>query len=310
MDTKRYERGVSFLIELLYVVGAIGVFLIVYLIIPRRKKSIWQTVHSDTEKQKKRFVIPLPLNILKYINVGEFIYEAKKVEWNVTSFAPLLLYGSAIAGGLFGWVLGNVFATVMGMFVGLLIPWMWLKEKQNQFRDYLEYQVELMISSVSSAYSLNHNIAYALDKAKEDVDEPLKGHLDRAVLEYRSGRPLSEIMKDMQQGIQVEGFQTFATIMNLIEQSGGEASDVIKNTARVIQHNRLLRAEMRTELADSRQEHRFLIGVAAVVLLFFRFMQPDFYLSFAQTVVGDILVGGLLLYVAWSIQRVDRITQV
>ncbi len=298
------------MIAILYAIGAIGLFLILYLIIPKKKRSIWYTVQSETNKPKKRFSISLPLKYLRYVNVGEFIHEAKKVEWNVAAFAPFLLYGCGVAGAVFGFILGNLLATIAGMLVGLSIPWMWLKEKQNQYRDYLEYQVELMISSVSSAYSLNHNIAYALDKAKEDVEEPLKGHLDRAVLEYRSGRPLSEIMKDMQQGIQVEGFQTFATIMNLIEQSGGEASDVIKNTARVIQHNRLLRAEMRTELADSRQEHRFLIGVAAVVLLFFRFMQPDFYLSFAQTVVGDILVGGLLLYVAWSIQRVDRITQV
>ncbi|AQS55664.1 type II secretion system F family protein [Novibacillus thermophilus] len=299
------------MIEMMFVIVAIGLFLLVFLLVPRDRKNIWKTVARPEGKRNKRNSrLVLPISLLRYVNAGELILEAKKVGWNISMFAPLLLYGSAFAGGLFGFILGSAMATVMGAFIGLSFPWFLLREKQYKHRDYMEQQVEQLITSVASIYSLNQNVAMSLSQASHDVDEPLRSMVERAALDYRSGRPLNDILDEMQQEVEVKGFDTFATVMKIIERSGGDASDVIKNTAHVIQQNRLLRAEMRTELADSRQEHKFLLIVAAVVLLLFRFTQPDFYLSFAGTILGEIVIGGMLLYMAWSVYRVDKITQV
>lgn len=299
------------MVEIMFGVITIGIFLLVYILLPKRKKQIWQTV-AQSEKQKKgdKTRLVLPINVLRFINAAELAIEAEKVGWHIKVFAPLLLYGSAILGGLFGYVLGSIVATIVGVLIGLTIPWFWLKEKQNKYVDRMELQVEQLITSVASTYSLNQNIAMSLSQASDDVDEPLKSMIERATLDYRSGRPLSDILDEIQREVEVEGFQTFATVMKIIERSGGDASDILKNTAQIIRQNRLLRAELRTELADSRQEHKFLLAVAAVVLLLFRFVQPTFYMQFAGTIFGEIVIGGMLMYMAWSVHRVNKITNV
>lgn len=299
------------MVEIMFVVIAVGLFLLVYLLVPKNRKNIWKTVAgTETAKKKRDTPFVMPIKLLRYANAGELLLEAKKVGWNISVFAPFLLYGSAFAGGAFGFVLGSATATVVGALVGLFFPWLLLREKQHKYREYMEQQVEQLITSVASTYSLNQNIANALSEASADVDEPLSGMMERAALDYRSGRSLNDILDEIENKINVDGFDTFATVMRIVERSGGDASDVIKNTARVIQQNRLLRAEMRTELADSRQEHKFLLVVAGIVLLLFRFIQPDFYMSFTGTILGEIIIGGMLLYMAWSVYYVDKITQV
>ncbi|HEY9745462.1 MAG TPA: type II secretion system F family protein, partial [Oculatellaceae cyanobacterium] len=220
------------------------------------------------------------------------------------------LYGSMLLGALIGAIFQTPLTTIVGGFSGAFIVWIWLQGQRERYQEKIEAQTEQMIQTVAIVYGLNRNLAQALEEAYRDADEPLKGMLGRFVQEYRAGRPLKECLEEMEKQLPVACFKMFSSVLQVVERSGGDAAETMKNVADIVNKNRFLRQELKSELASVKQENRINVALGLLILIIFRFMITDQYMMLANNILGQILIGGMLTYMVYSIYQVNKLTRI
>ena len=287
-----------------YVIAAIGIFVVMWLLVPKRRLRSWGSLAERPKQNKTGFQLPK----IGFLDARKFTEEARRIGLDLPG--TLYLYGSMLLGALIGAIFQTPLTTIVGGFSGAFIVWIWLQGQRERYQEKIEAQTEQMIQTVAIVYGLNRNLAQALEEAYRDADEPLKGMLGRFVQEYRAGRPLKECLEEMEKQLPVAGFKMFSSVLQVVERSGGDAAETMKNVADIVNKNRFLRQELKSELASVKQENRINVALGLLILIIFRFMITDQYMMLANNILGQILIGGMLTYMVYSIYQVNKLTRI
>ncbi|KGP77790.1 MULTISPECIES: type II secretion system F family protein [Paenibacillus] len=298
----------------LFAVMFIALFFLLQYLLPKKKYRSWTMVMSETEEEqihkkteeaerKKRFTFA------KYLSPNHFENEARITNWDVGTKAPLYLYGGLLLGIGFGFLMNSPIAIICGAYAGIWAPWFILNNKKQKYEDFIEEQIEVLIQEVSAGYSITQNLTDSMKKAESSLEEPIRSMWSKLVTDYYAGDKLSNLLTEMQKSIPVKEFKMFSDLLVIVERSGGDASPTMKQIADVIQSNRILKEEAKAELTQQRQSHRMNVTIAIGIVLFFRFAQADQYKQLMVLPLGQLLITLMILYILWSFQKVNKMTQ-
>lgn len=308
---------------LMFGVALVIIYVLVINILPQgyKKYAAWSWIERRTYEERIEEVINRfedkedgKANIIRklfsFFSAFEYAKEAKKIHWDVESIAPMLLYGCVLIGITFGWVLKSPVAMLLFGLGGLWFPWFYLADKRDKYERIIEDQVEALIQTTASGYAIHKNITVALEEASGALESPLREMWEQMVSEYLSGHDLDSLLRDFEKKVSmVPEFKIFSSIIRVVEKSGGDASQTMKDVAEVIQRNRVLKEELKTELANARQAHRFNIILAVIIVFVFRFMQADMFNNLMDTIIGQGLIISMGLYCFWSLHKVKQLTK-
>lgn len=293
----------------LYLLAAIAASIFVMLLLPKKSFRSWshlsQTAQALKEKtEDRRFQLPY----FKLFDARLFTDEARSIGMDIPG--SIYLYGAIACGALVGTLFKTPLTIVVGGITGAIIIWIWLDQQKEKYQEKIEQQTLQLIQTVSIIYGMDRNLLNALEEAYNEAEEPMKEYLGQLIQNYRGKKPLKECLDEMSQQINVPGFNMFSSVLQVLERSGSEATDVMKNVSQIIQNNQYMREEIKGDLKGLKQDNRMMICIGFLYLVGFRFMLTTYYETFANTMFGQALIGGMFLYMVWSVRMVNSLSKV
>ena len=176
------------------------------------------------------------------------------------------------------------------------------KELNIQFKD--------MLYSLSSSISAGKTVEAAFREVLKDLSvlypEPaafILVEVRRIISRLEMNETMEAALDDFAMRAKLEDIDNFVNVFNICKRSGGNISEVIKNTAAIINDRIEVGQEVDTLLSERKFEQKVLNIVPIVMILLLSASAPDYMNPVFSTNAGrfTMSVSIMLLAVAWFI---------
>jgi tight adherence protein B len=219
----------------------------------------------------------------------------KPAEW-------LLIHtGIVLGAGLIMFLVssGRVLVTLLGLFLGFLIPWIYLSYKATQrrkeFMAALPDTLQLMAGSLSAGYSMPQ----AVDTVVREGKGPIATEFNRALVEARLGVELEDALDGIAERMQSVDFAWVVMAIRIQREVGGNLAEVLTTVSATLRERERLRRQVQVLSAEGRLSAWILGLLPAVFALYLILVRPDYLSPLIHSILGWLLIGigGLLLVV-------------
>jgi tight adherence protein B len=224
----------------------------------------------------------------------------------------LIHVGCAILGGLvfllisgFGW-----FATLIGLALGILGPWLYLSFKEgkrkSRFSEQLPDTLQLMAGSLAAGYSLPQ----AVDTVVRESEGPMAVELNRALVEARLGVPIEDALETVAVRMDSMDFKWVVMALRIQREVGGNLAEVLTNVAATMRERERLRRQVDVLSAEGRLSAIILGALPLLFVGYLVLVRPEYIGLLVTTPLGILLivVGVVLLIVgAFWLRKVVKV---
>lgn len=215
----------------------------------------------------------------------------------------LIHVGIAIAAALVFMLLTNfnAIAAVIGLVLGLIVPYAYLAIKEERrkarFAEQLPETLQLLGGSLAAGYSLPQ----AIDVVVRESDGPMAVELNRALVEARLGVPMEDALETAAIRMDSVDFAWVVMAIRIQRQVGGNLAEVLNNVAATMRERERLRRQVQVLSAEGRLSAVILVGLPVVFVIYLVLVRPEYIGVLITEPLGIVLiVVGLILLVAGS----------
>jgi tight adherence protein B len=210
----------------------------------------------------------------------------------------LLHVGCGVGGGLLMLLLaqGRFAPMVIGLFVGLAGPWMFLTVRQGRreaaFLAQLPDTLQLLSSSLKAGYSLPQ----AIDTVVRQGQPPIAAEFQRAIFENRLGVPVEDALERVAARLRSEDFSWVVMAIRIQRDVGGNLAELLTTVADTLRERERLRRQVRVLSAEGRLSGIILGALPIVFVLYLLVARPS-YLQPLASPLGIVMIAaaGVLL---------------
>lgn len=181
--------------------------------------------------------------------------------------------------------------SVIGLFIGAMIPWMLLLRKQGkrnrQFESQLPDALDLLTNSLRAGYSLQA----AMEFVGKESSYPLGPEFIRFYDEQRLGIDVRTALVALQERIGTDDARMFVTALLLQRETGGNLSELLTSISTIIRHRLQFRGQLATLTAEPRASARVLAGMPFVMFVILYLMNPEYMQPLLTTPSGHLSIG-------------------
>ncbi|MBO8160670.1 MAG: type II secretion system F family protein [Thermosipho sp. (in: Bacteria)] len=218
----------------------------------------------------------------------------------------LVFSGGATVGLATYTVVGVVWLSALASLLGLLAPWLWLRWHRAGQKKLIITQLEQAAEIIAAVLRSGGGLPAALEKASQEVGNPLKKELAQATAEIRLGVPSAVAFKNLTERINLEEMDILAMAVDL--QSTGMAVNMA-SVFQQIQNNIREKQAFEEEVSSITSENRMAVWIVAAVpfgtIGLLRQLAPDFIAPLFETAIGItifiISVGLIIFGIFWSL---------
>ena len=218
----------------------------------------------------------------------------KPAEW------LLIHVGIMIGAGLLAFLIANgrLPLTIVGLFLGGVLPWVYLTYKAGQrrkaFMASLPDTLQLMAGSLSAGYSMPQ----AVDTVVREGKPPISTEFNRALVETRLGVELEDALDGIAGRMQSVDFVWVVMAIRIQREVGGNLAEVLTTVSATLRERERLRRQVQVLSAEGRLS-AWILGLLPVVFaLYLVVVRPGYLEPLITTVFGWIMVGSGLLLLA------------
>jgi len=255
------------------------------------KKGI---ITSYIEKQNSK------LNIVGISYKFETVLAAACCVFIVSAVASKILFK---AGPLLMAYLGLVFA-------GILI--LTVNRKADEKKEELTVEFLEKINEISSQLSVGKNIQNAIDEIIKDgqCSKIMQNELIDVRQSLNIGLGLSETFMKMFDNLQIEEIKTFATTLQVYENTGGNLIEILKANDNFFQSKLKIKNAQKVFISSMKTSQKFTIAIPVAFIIIMVLVNPSFFGTYYSEGIGEIVgilaISVLLLGVYLS----NRIAQI
>jgi tight adherence protein B len=193
---------------------------------------------------------------------------------------------------------GRVFVTLIGLFLGFLVPWLYLSYKATQrrkaFMGALPDTLQLMAGSLSAGYSMPQ----AVDTVVREGKGPISTEFNRALVEARLGVELEDALDGIAERMQSVDFAWVVMAIRIQREVGGNLAEVLSTVSATLRERERLRRQVQVLSAEGRLS-AWILGLLPVVFaLYLVLVRPTYLAPLLDSVFGWMMIAiGLLLMV-------------
>jgi tight adherence protein B len=218
----------------------------------------------------------------------------KPAEWLLIHTG--IVFGSGLL--LFLLTNGRLLLTLIGVFLGIAVPWMYLTYKAGQrrkaFMSALPDTLQLMAGSLSAGYSMPQ----AVDTVVREGKPPISTEFNRALVETRLGVELEDALDGIAERVQSVDFAWVVMAIRIQREVGGNLAEVLSTVSATLRERERLRRQVQVLSAEGRLSAWILGLLPLVFALYLVLVRPEYLEPLVTTVFGWIMVGlGALLLV-------------
>ncbi|HYQ96486.1 MAG TPA: type II secretion system F family protein [Candidatus Eisenbacteria bacterium] len=294
---RRRERGIE---ELRERIGAV-----------REREEEW--VPLLVERDERLSAIPVVDRLLRGLAIARrlelLLYQAG-LSIRVGSFILLL----AVFGAL-GYVAGaGVFhhalhGTVLMLFLGLA-PFIFVTYRksirQRQFAEEFPDALDLLVSALRAGISFSA----ALQIVADESPEPVRSEFAIVVEEQALGMDLREALTNMANRVGSLDLKFFATAVVLQRTAGGNLTEVLENTSRLIRDRFRILGDIKTFTSAGRLTGVILSALPVGMCLFMVMMAPNYFHKMWDLPAGRTILGLAFLLQLFGWLTIRRIVNI
>ena len=209
----------------------------------------------------------------------------------LTASEWLLLHaGIAVGSALVGFVLSGPGLAVLGLLLGIVVPWVYLKfrhsRRLNKFNAQLAETLGLMAGGLQAGLSLPQ----AIDSVVREGAEPMAGELRRALIEQRLGVDITDALEGVGQRMDSEDFDWIVMAIRIQREIGGNLAEILHTVSETLREREYLRRQVKALSAEGRLSGYILTGLPPVIGLYMMTVNPDYIALLYTTLPGFVLL--------------------
>ncbi|MCL5057143.1 MAG: type II secretion system F family protein [Actinobacteria bacterium] len=211
------------------------------------------------------------------------------------------------------------FKALSNPYLGVISPVLWLlfshqmvdRLYRTRVRARIDSQAQLVLQLLAEVYSVSDNLPQAIERIIPSTPQPLRGELEKLVLQVNTNQDLSQCLVDFAVNIDNRDMETFVHGIILSDQFGSDAHEVITKNAEVIRERLALREELINETRGKKAVTGIFMFLLPVVFLWLFIGNDEAREIFTGTVKGQYLVTFLVLveYLCWYLDSRREVTE-
>lgn len=228
-----------------------------------------------------------------------------RVGFQLKPSAALSLLGLVFASGwvvmqVWGWVGAWLWWSIAAT-LGVFVPQVRYKQKLNK----LIGQIPLFIDQVIRGLVTGRNVEGAIKLAAEDLQEPLRGLIDRAQRNVDLGADLGESLREAANYYDVKELHMLALAIHTSRVYGGSPREMLESVVSLIRQREQMQRELRAMTGETRVSAWVLGVMPSAIAAYMVSMSPEYIKTMWNDPSGQNLLmisaglqalGGLILW--------------
>lgn len=240
----------------------------------------------------------------------------KKLEAAGLSLKPAewLLAHMAIAflSGVLGLLLssGSIVWTVVALFLGGLVPWIYLSFKRTRRVKAFKYSLADTLQLMSGSLSAGLSLAQSVDTVVREGQDPISGEFRRAIVEARLGVDIEDALEGVADRMQSVDFHWVVMAIRIQREVGGNLSELLNNVAATIREREYLERQVLALSAEGRLSVWILGGLPPGFVLYLMVANPTYLKPLISTMIGYIMLGTMAVLLTVGIFWMKKLVKV
>ena len=210
----------------------------------------------------------------------------------LTASEWLLLHaGIAVGSALVGFVLSGPGLAVLGLLLGTVAPWVYLKFRHSRRLNRFNGQLAETLGLIAGGLQAGLSLPQAVDSVVREGNEPMAGELRRALVEQRLGVDITDALEGVGQRMDSDDFNWIVMAIRIQREVGGNLAEILHTVADTLREREYLRRQVKALSAEGRLSGYILSGLPPLIGLYMMMVNPDYIALLYTTLPGFILLG-------------------
>ena len=187
---------------------------------------------------------------------------------------------------------GRLFVTLIGLFLGALLPWLYLSYKASQrrkaFLAALPDTLQLIAGSLSAGYSMPQ----AIDTVVREGKPPISTEFNRALVETRLGVDLEDALDGIADRMASMDFTWVVMAIRIQREVGGNLAEVLTTVSETLRERERLRRQVQVLSAEGKLSAWILALLPVAFALYLVVARPEYLEPMYTTPLGWVMIGG------------------
>jgi tight adherence protein B len=201
--------------------------------------------------------------------------------------------GIAFLAGLMALLLssGSILWTLIGLFLGLFLPWVYLSFKRSRRLKAFKYGLADTLQLMSGSLSAGLSLAQSVDTVVREGSEPICSEFRRALVEARLGVEIEDALAGVSERMESVDFEWVVMAIRIQREVGGNLSELLNNVAATIREREYLERQVSALSAEGRLSVWILGGLPPGFLAYLMMANPDYLDPLISTTIGYVMLG-------------------
>jgi len=192
--------------------------------------------------------------------------------------------------------LGSPLALIIGFFVGLYLPRMWLGRRRTGRLNAFNKQLPDTITLIANALRAGSSFLQAIEMVVREAQAPITVEFGRVVREVNLGLAFDAALENMVRRVRSDDLELMATAITIQHQVGGNLAEILDSIAFTIRERVRIKGEIRSLTAQQRMSGYVVAGMPIGLMVLLSVIAPGFMKPMFQIPPGIMgLPAGLIV---------------
>jgi tight adherence protein B len=205
---------------------------------------------------------------------------------------------------------GSLLATVCGLVIGLVGPWIFLIVRQDRresaFLAQLPDTLQMLAGSLQAGYSLPQ----ALDTVVREGQPPMSVEFNRALVESRLGMPVEDALEGIGRRLASQDFSWVVMAIRIQRDVGGNLAELLMTVADTLRERERLRRQVRVLSAEGRLSGWILGGLPVIFFAYLALANPTYLRPLWSSLLGIVMLVTAIVLLAVGAFWLSRVIKV
>jgi tight adherence protein B len=194
---------------------------------------------------------------------------------------------------------GALAPTLIGLVLGLALPWVYLSYKESRRTSAFLTQLPDTLQLVAGSLSAGYSVPQAMDTVVREGQQPITGEFNRALVETRLGVPVEDALEGVAKRMGSKDFEWVVMAIRIQREVGGNLAEVLNTVSGTLRERERLRRQVQVLSAEGRLSAWILGALPLVFTLYLVVSRPEYLRPLVTQPMGWALVvtGATLLTV-------------
>ncbi|GAA1920501.1 type II secretion system F family protein [Nocardioides hwasunensis] len=202
----------------------------------------------------------------------------------------LLHVGIAVTGGVVGLVMGGASLSILGLLLGIGVPWVYLRFRHSRRLGAFNGQLAQTLSLMAGGLQAGLSLPQAVDTVVREGHEPMAGELRRALVEQRLGVDITDALDGVGERMESEDFGWVVMAVRIQREVGGNLAEILHTVSETLREREYLRRQVKALSAEGRLSGYILTGLPPLIFFYMTFANPEYVRLLYTTLPGYIIL--------------------